>query len=147
MRNQESEIGFLGATAGLPSSALYHLFERALVSGVLQRPLPGDESPGYFLTPLQRYGLSRKKRESRGTPMSQSVITFENRFKPGEPLFPGINTTSRAWRTAPSWAVRNRVEASWAARNSVEAASWAARNKGEARACTWKCSSQAACTS
>gem|GEM_PF-1473257 len=32
MRNQESEIGFLGATAGLPSSALYHLFERALVS-------------------------------------------------------------------------------------------------------------------
>jgi len=31
MRNQESEIGFLGATAGLPSSALYHLFERALV--------------------------------------------------------------------------------------------------------------------
>ncbi len=32
MRNQESEIDFLGATAGLPSSALYHLFERALVS-------------------------------------------------------------------------------------------------------------------
>ena len=32
MRNQDSEIGFLGATAGLPSSALYHLFERALVS-------------------------------------------------------------------------------------------------------------------
>ncbi|GEM_PF-1917275 len=32
MRNQESEIGFLGATAGLPSSALFHLFERALVS-------------------------------------------------------------------------------------------------------------------
>ena len=31
MRNQESEIGFLGATAGLSSSALYHLFERALV--------------------------------------------------------------------------------------------------------------------
>jgi len=34
MRNQESEIGFLGATAGLPSSALYHLFERALVCPV-----------------------------------------------------------------------------------------------------------------
>jgi len=32
MRNQESEIGFLGASAGLPSSGLYHLFERALVS-------------------------------------------------------------------------------------------------------------------
>jgi|GEM_PF-921489 len=32
MRNQESEIGFLGATAGLPSSAVCHLFERALVS-------------------------------------------------------------------------------------------------------------------
>ncbi|GEM_PF-2089608 len=28
-------------------------------SGVLQWPLPGDESPGYFLTPLQGYGLSR----------------------------------------------------------------------------------------
>ncbi|GEM_PF-2052975 len=32
MRNQESEIGFLGATAGLPSSGLHYLFERALVS-------------------------------------------------------------------------------------------------------------------
>jgi len=31
MRNQESEIGLLGATAGLPSSALYHLFERAFL--------------------------------------------------------------------------------------------------------------------
>gem|GEM_PF-1718091 len=33
-------------------------------SGVLQWPLPGDESPGYFLTPLQGYGLSRKKRDA-----------------------------------------------------------------------------------
>jgi|GEM_PF-1320118 len=32
-------------------------------------PLP----PGYILTPLQGYGLSRKKRERRGTLMSQSV--------------------------------------------------------------------------
>jgi len=45
--------------------------------GILQWPFPGDESPGYFLTPFQGYGLSRKKREGRGTPMSQSVIVFE----------------------------------------------------------------------
>gem|GEM_PF-935414 len=96
MRNQESEIGFLGATAGLPSSALYHLFERALVSGVLQWPLPGDESPGFFLTPFQGYGLSRKKRERKGTPMGQSVITFENRYRTGRIL---IDDSTVLWQS------------------------------------------------
>ncbi len=55
MRNQESEIGFLCATAGLPSSALCHLFERAsgslggglLIKGILRaRKTPAPVLPG-----------------------------------------------------------------------------------------------------